>query len=297
MSSLIENGDLLNFTYLTAIFYNYVFNSNKNFKILKSKQQKKINSAKSSEINNEYYSLKNEFETMNNENHLKYFENLSIINENDIQSNKNKLIIIKSIFGKNFETRVNDELFLKLSQKINFSMLSDKYTLVEFISNQTINYLFEIYELFFKILKNMKETHFEKIQKLNADNLLSEDKLNAKNKKILEQVINLKNEIEKKNQIINKKEEENKKISIFESTLKESRGKINILQKEIDESKKEAKEKITNLTNKLNESEKEVKEKITNLTNKLNESEKESKKKITILTNKLNESEKESKKK
>ena len=59
-------------------------------------------------------------------------------------------------------------------------MLYDKCRLVKFLSNQNIQFIFDIFELFYQIIKNMEECQLKKIQQLTVDNILEEEKLMKK---------------------------------------------------------------------------------------------------------------------
>ena len=69
---------------------------------------------------------------------IKYFENLSLLNDNRKESIKIKSELIRKIFGNEFEKCQNLKKFDILKNKINSSMLKDKFLLVKLISNQII---------------------------------------------------------------------------------------------------------------------------------------------------------------
>jgi len=279
MSSLDRNENFINFVYLSANFYNYVTCSGKNFKKAISIQEEKKNKQENEKKNNEIFDTKNEFQLLNNENYMDYLENLSFINNNDSKSDKRKIELIKLALGKDFMEKDNEVKFFDLTQKINFSMLCDKFQLVEFISVDTINFLFHIYEYFFKIIKNMEEYKNKEIQELTQNNLLSEEKLEISKKKLLEEIINLKNKIEIQKQVIinNKKEQEKlkEKNSTLENNIKILKKDIKDIRSELFDSEKELKENIKILEKKS--------EKISLLETEL----RESKEKISLLEDKI----------
>ena len=108
---------------------------------------------------------------------MNYYENLSLLNNYEKDSKKEKIKLIDSVFGKIIEENQVEKIIYSLTEKINCSMLSDKYLLVKFLSGQIIDYVFLIYELFFKIIKNIEENQNKKIQDIIKDNLLIEDEL------------------------------------------------------------------------------------------------------------------------
>ena len=57
---------------------------------------------------------------------IKYFENLSLLNDNGKESIKIKSELIRKIFGNEFEKCQNLKKFDILKNKINSSMLKDK---------------------------------------------------------------------------------------------------------------------------------------------------------------------------
>ena len=207
-TTLSDDESFLNFTYLSASFYNFVNNSGKNFKEINSKLLKRDDSKKKNQPKKDNEDFDIEFDKLNSDNYMNYIENISLINSNDEEAQKEKLKLIKSIFNEELNVDSMDKLCYILSQKINCSMLYDKFRLVKFLSNETINFVFDIFELFYKVIKSMEESHKSKIQKLIADNLLEEEKLkqdkeNIK-KKMTKENAELKNKIEQLNQIINK---------------------------------------------------------------------------------------------
>ena len=280
---LSDDESFLNFTYLTASFYNFVNNSGKNFKEINSKILKEVDSQKKNQPKKANEEFDIEFDKLNSDNYMNYIENISLINNNDEEAKKEKLKLIKSVFNDELNVNSRDKLCYILSQKINCSMLYDKFRLVKFLSNETINFVFDIFELFYKVIKSMEENQKAKIQKLVADNLLEEEKLKQdkesfKNKMSKENV-DLKNKIEQLNQMINKiKKNEDfltekngdleKKIKALKEIFKKNENDFNNFQKESKEKElnfqeelKTCESKITILKN-TNNLAKEIAEKI-----------------------------------
>ena len=303
MSSMEES--LLNFCYITGAFYQYVQISGENFDLMKKNNINEIKIGQNNAI------IEKEFESKNNNNYMDYFENLSLLNDNEKKSTKIKSELIRKIFGNEFEKCQNLKKFDILKNKINSSMLKDKFLLVKLISNQIINFLFDIYENFFNVVKNMDEAQNKRYQDLVVKNLIDEEKLINSKKALSKEIIELKKLIDEKNKHINKykimeeklleiNKNQDKEISKLKDSIKmilknlndqkiESKEEVKLLKKELNESKssisqlenklKDSDEKVSQLENKLIDSEKTI----TFIEKKLNYSEKNSEKKITLL--------------
>ena len=317
MSSMEES--LLNFCYITGAFYQYVQISGENFDLMKKNN---INEIKIGQNN---ATIEKEFESKNNNNYMDYFENLSLLNNNEKKSTKIKSELIRKIFGNEFEKCQNLKKFDILKNKINSSMLKDKFLLVKLISNQIINFLFDIYENFFNVVKNMDEAQNKRYQDLVVKNLIDEEKLINSKKSLSKEIIELKKLIDEKNKQINKykimeeklleiNKNQDKEISKLKDSIKmilknlndqkiESKEEVKLLKKELKAQKIESKEEVKLLKKELNES----KSSISQLENKLKDSDekvsqleiklKDSEETITFMKEKLNYSEKNSEKK
>ena len=317
MSSMEES--LLNFCYITGAFYQYVQISGENFDLMKKNN---INEIKIGQNN---ATIEKEFESKNNNNYMDYFENLSLLNDNEKKSTKIKSELIRKIFGNEFEKCQNLKKFDILKNKINSSMLKDKFLLVKLISNQIINFLFDIYENFFNVVKNMDEAQNKRYQDLVVKNLIDEEKLINSKKALSKEIIELKKLIDEKNKQINKykimeeklleiNKNQDKEISKLKDSIKmilknlndqkiESKEEVKLLKKELKAQKIESKEEVKLLKKELNES----KCSISHLENKLKDSDekvsqleiklKDSEETITFMKEKLNYSEKNSEKK
>ena len=317
MSSMEES--LLNFCYITGAFYQYVQISGENFDLMKKNN---INEIKIGQNN---ATIEKEFESKNNNNYMDYFENLSLLNNNEKKSTKIKSELIRKIFGNEFEKCQNLKKFDILKNKINSSMLKDKFLLVKLISNQIINFLFDIYENFFNVVKNMDEAQNKRYQDLVVKNLIDEEKLINSKKALSKEIIELKKLIDEKNKQINKykimeeklleiNKNQDKEISKLKDSIKmilknlndqkiESKEEVKLLKKELKAQKIESKEEVKLLKKELNES----KSSISQLENKLKDSDekvsqleiklKDSEETITFMKEKLNYSEKNSEKK
>jgi predicted nucleic acid-binding Zn-ribbon protein len=296
---------LLNFCYITGAFYQYVQISGENFDLMKKNNINEIKIGQNNAI------IEKEFESKNNNNYMDYFENLSLLNDNEKKSTKIKSELIRKIFGNEFEKCQNLKKFDILKNKINSSMLKDKFLLVKLISNQIINFLFDIYENFFNVVKNMDEAQNKRYQDLVAKNLIDEEKLINSKKALSKEIIELKKLIDEKNKHINKykimeeklleiNKNQDKEISKLKDSIKmilknlndqkiEFEEEVKLLKKELNESKSsisqlenkliDSDEKVSQLENKLKDSEKTI----TFIEKKLNYSEKNSEKKITLL--------------
>ena len=337
MNSVAINEDLLNFCYYSANFYNYISGSAKNFKNMKKEESEKKNLEKGQN------STEDNFDFLNQETYMNYLDNLSILHCDDTNSKKHKIKVANSFIGKNFfqndkekETENKNILLLcKLKEKFNMSILPDKCEFVKLISIQTIPFLFDIYELIYNLFKNMEESNNEKIQKIAAENLLSENDLNLSKKKLANDIIDLKNKIEIQKQLLNKNETEKGKLIQKNNNLEKEiirlKTDMKNLQNQIVLSKNESSDKIKSLIRELKDSKKneshsekelanskekislletnlsQYKEKIANLETELKESKEKiifleeelriSKEKISNLENELEKNKKESKEK
>ena len=245
MNNLNKDEALLDFCYLTASFYNYVKSSGINFKNIISKYDK-IEDDKNK--NNAISNIEQDFDLLNNTNSMNYFENLSLLNNFEEDTKNEKIKLIKSVFGNIVEENQTEKIFFILTEKINCSMLSDKYLLVKFLSGQIIDYVFLIYELFYNIIKNKEEIHSKKIQDIISNNLLEEDNLKKINKSLSSEIIDLKNIIEIKNQNIEYNSKMHKKLIEIKKNLENDSNKIKIdmknMQKEFNNLQNKYKETI-----------------------------------------------------
>ena len=313
MNSVAINEDLLNFCYFSANFYNYISGSAKDFKNMKKEESEKKNLEKGQNP------TKDNFDFLNQENYLNYIDNLSILHCDDTNSKKHKIKVANSFIGNNFfqndkekETENKNILLLcKLKEKFNMSILPNRFEFVKLISIQTIPFLFDIYELIYNLFKNMEESNHEKIQKIVAENVLSENDLNLSKKKLAEEIIDLKNKIEIQKQLLNKNETEKGKLIQKNNNLEKEiirlKTDMKNLQNQIILSKNESSDKIKSLIRELKDAKKneshsekepanskekislletnlsQLKEKITNLETEL----KELKEKIIFLEEEL----------
>ena len=245
MNNLNKDEALLDFCYLTASFYNYVKSSGINFKNIISKYDK-IEDDKNK--NNAISNIEQDFDLLNNTNSMNYFENLSLLNNFEEDTKNEKIKLIKSVFGNIVEENQTEKIFFILTEKINCSMLSDKYLLVKFLSGQIIDYVFLIYELFYNIIKNKEEIQCKKIQDIISNNLLEEDNLKKINKSLSSEIIDLKNIIEIKNHNIEYNSKTHKKLIEIKKNLENDSNKIKIdmknMQKEFNNLQNKYKETI-----------------------------------------------------
>jgi len=290
MSSMEES--LLNFCYITGAFYQYVQISGENFDLIKKNNINEIKIGQNNAI------IEKEFESKNNNNYMDYFENLSLLNDNGKKTTKIKSELIRKIFGNEFEKCQNLKKFDILKNKINSSMLKDKFLLVKLISNQIINFLFDIYENFFNVVKNMDEAQNKRYQDLVAKNLIDEEKLINSKKALSKEIIDEKNKQINKYKIMEEKlleidKNQDKEISKLKDSIKmilknlndqkiEFKEEVKLLKKELKAQKIESKEEVKLLKKELNES----KSSISQLENKL----KDSDEKVSQLENKLKDS-------
>ena len=220
--NLRYNDLLLNFTYLTSIFYNFIVISGKNFK--------KVN------LNQIEQNINSEFEKLNQDNFLDYLDYKSFLQRNDEEAKKYKLKFIKTAFNLDYNQIENEKLFSELSQKMTISMFSEKNKLIKLLSLQSIDFVYEIYDYFYLIFKNMEECQKKKIQNLIADSLLEEEKTNQGNSKL-------------EKRLLNENKELKDKIDSMKDSIKQNKNNVENLDKENQAFKKkiieiEKKEKI-----------------------------------------------------
>ena len=279
MLSLAKNDDLLNFCCLSSNFYNYVKCSGDNFKTI----QEQIAENKATEND-----IAKNFNSLNNENLWIYYDNLSSIN-NKANINNNKINFIKKVFKiESDEKEKEDEtesILSKLKENFKISMLANGYQFVELISQQTMNFLLDIYELIFNLFKNMEDSTNKKIQEIIAENLLSEDKLAQSKNQLRKEIIDLKNKIENQSQLMKKDEKMKEKLiennEVLENKIIKLNKDIKNLQNQLIQSKKESKEKISLLKEELNKNRKESDEKVSLLKEELDRARKESNTKVS----------------
>ena len=161
--------------------------------------------------------IKDNFDLLNNENYMSYLDNLSFLHDDDNNRKSYKISVVNSFIGNNFSQKEkgneNESILLyKLKEKFNMSILPNKFEFVKLISTQTIHFFFDIYELIYKLFKNMEESCNEKIQKIVTENLISESEVNTSKKKLSKEIIDLKNKIEIQRQLLNKNEVEKEKL-------------------------------------------------------------------------------------
>ena len=225
---------------------------------------------------------------------IKYFENLSLLNDNRKESIKIKSELIRKIFGNEFEKCQNLKKFDILKNKINSSMLKDKFLLVKLISNQIIKEkLINSKKALSKEIIELKKLIDEKNKHINKYKIM-EEKLLEIDKNQDKEISKLKDSIKMilknlKAQKIESKEE----VKLLKKELNESKSSISQLEnKLIDYDEKVSQlenklidydEKVSQLENKLKDSEKTI----TFIEKKLNYSEKNSEEKITLLNTEL----------
>ena len=161
IKDLSENVPILDFTYLTAAFIDFIDKSNKNFKEAVSiESQKSFNNKMIKKSNTDITEV--QFTRLNTENLVKYLENLDLIEDEEIEKNEGdtklkKLKFIKSVFGNSFINNELENIIQNLSKKMNFSIFNEQSKLVTLLSEQTTAFLFKVYQYISKIIKNMKK--------------------------------------------------------------------------------------------------------------------------------------------
>ena len=167
---LSENDSFLNFCFLTTAFYSYIINSGKNYE--------KINNNKNEE------DINKKFEKINEDNFLDFLENKSYLILSDEEIRLKKLELIKSVFHLEFNENEKEKIFLKLSEKMNISIFANKNKLIKLLSDQIINFIFEIFELYYLIIKNMEKCEKDKFQQMKEENNFLKEKIKSLEEKI-----------------------------------------------------------------------------------------------------------------
>ena len=251
MSSMEES--LLNFCYITGAFYQYVQISGENFDLMKKNNINEIKIGQNNAI------IEKEFESKNNNNYMDYFENLSLLNNNEKKSTKIKSELIRKIFGNEFEKCQNLKKFDILKNKINSSMLKDKFLLVKLISNQIIKEkLINSKKALSKEIIELKKLIDEKNKHINKYKIM-EEKLLEINKNQDKEISKLKDSIKMILKNLNdQKIEFKEEVKLLKKELNaqkiESKEEVKLLKKELNESKSS----ISQLENKLKDSDEKV---------------------------------------
>ena len=132
IENMEEDESILNFSYLTAAFYNFLTISSKNYDKIDLKKNKG--------------NIDKEFEDVNMENLLDYLGYLSDVTKNDENSKQKKKNLFKSVFQIEFNEKDKEKIFYECSKKMNINALNNKNELLIKLLNQyIINFIFEIY--------------------------------------------------------------------------------------------------------------------------------------------------------
>ena len=255
IENMEEDESILNFSYLTAEFYNFLTISSKNYDKIDLKKNKG--------------NIDKEFEDVNMENLLDYLGYLSDVTKNDENSKQKKKNLFKSVFQIEFNEKDKEKIFYECSKKMNINALNNKNELLIKLLNQyIINFNFEIYQLFYLIIKKMEKS----IEQMTVENLLETDEIRKgksnKEKELLNENKKLKSKIkiyQQNKENIKSMEDENRKLNDEISKLKENFKKFKI------ENEKEAFKLNESIENLKIENEKEASKKDSEI-KKLNES-------------------------
>ena len=234
---LSENDSFLNFSYLTSAFYNFILISNDNYKKIKLPE------------NDEKFDQ--EFEELNFDNYTNYLEYLSYQDKSGDEINKIKIKYIKSVFNLEFNENEKEKILLNLSEKMKVSIFTNKNHLIKLLSQQIINFIFDVYQLIYLIIKYMDKNEKEKILQINIENLIEIDKiksekdsLSTQNNLLKEKLQSFKKKIynQKNEDILLKKNKElEKEISKLKETMKCFENKIEKIQNYLDDKGEEIK--------------------------------------------------------
>lgn len=236
---LSENDSFLNFSYLTSAFYNFVLISNDNYKKIKLPE------------NDEKFDQ--EFEELNFDNYTNYLEYLSYQDKSGDEINKIKIKYIKSVFNLEFNENEKEKILLNLSEKMKVSIFTNKNHLIKLLSQQIINFIFDVYQLIYLIIKYMDKNEKEKILQINIENLIEigkikseKDSLSTQNNLLKEKLQSFKKKINNNNQknediLLKKNKELEKEISKLKETMKCFENKIEKIQNSLDDKGEEIK--------------------------------------------------------
>ena len=98
-----EDESILNFSYLTAAFYNFLTISSKNYDKIDLKKNKG--------------NIDKEFEDVNMENLLDYLDYLSDVTKNDENSKHKKRIYLNQFFKLNLMRKIKRKFFMNVVKK------------------------------------------------------------------------------------------------------------------------------------------------------------------------------------
>ena len=266
LQNLEEDESILNFAFLTAAFYKFFTISSKNFEQINLKEKECM--------------IEKEFEDLNMNNLLDYLGFLSDITKNDEISVQKKKDLFQTVFKIEFNEKDKEKIFYESCKKMDINTLNNKNELVKLLNQYIINFNFEIYQLFYLIIKKMEKTQKEIIEEMTIKNLLEVDEIrkekSSKEKELLIENKKLKSKIKnfnKNEESIKNMEAKNRKLNDELSNLKENFKKLKIEnEKEVFKLKEDMENKLSESIKNLKlENEKEAKKK-ENEINKLNES-------------------------
>ena len=280
-----ENNSMIDFLYLNACFIDFLENSTQVYnKIIKSIDKL------------EFKKISDNFKLENENNEKLYFNQKCIMLKNSEEEKNKKILKIEAFYKLDLKNKYNEEILLKQVNQIislNYKILFKNKTLFSLIGDKLFNYINKSNNLFYLIIKMIKENEKNSYNELSqlyqskevdSNKIINNYKAQESNlineieclKKTLEEHSNRFIEIEKNNNtklndIISKYNDSLKKIDELkkDKDLEKKFNEINIKyedsQKKLDESikrNKEAEEKFNEINIKYEDSQKKLDESI-----------------------------------
>jgi len=222
--NLEEDQSILNFSYLTAVFYQFFTISVKNFEKMNLQESK--------------YEINKEFDDLNLNNLMDYLGYMSDLTKNDEVIKQKKKNIFKTVFNFDFNENEKDRIFHECSQKMNIDKLNNNNELYKLLNKYIINFNFEIYQIFYLVVKKMEKCKDEELQKKIVENLLEEDKIRKEKTNNEKKLLNENKQLKGKIKTLNKNEENLKNLESKNKQLIDEMTKMKMEIKKLNENVK-----------------------------------------------------------
>ena len=253
-----ENNSMIDFLYLNACFIDFLENSAQVYnKIVKSKDKL------------EFKKISDNFKVENENNEKLYFNQKCIMLKNSEEEKNKKILKIEAFYKLDLKNKYNEEILLKQVNQIvslNYKILFKNKTLFSLIGDKLFNYINKSNNLFYLIIKMIKENEknsYNELSKLYQSKEVESNKIinnyKAQESNLLNEIKCLKKTLE---------EHSNKFIEIeknHNTKLNDVISKYNDSLKKLDESikrNKDAEEKFNEINIKYEDSQKKLDESI-----------------------------------
>ena len=253
-----ENNSMIDFLYLNACFIDFLENSAQVYnKIIKSKDKL------------EFKKISDNFKAENENNEKLHFNQKCIMLKNSEEEKNKKILKIEAFYKLDLKNKYNEEILLKQVNQIislNYKILFKNKTLFSLIGDKLFNYINKSNNLFYLIIKMIKENEknsYNELSQLYQSKEVDSNKI-INNYKAQES--NLMNEIKCLKKTL--EEHSNKFIEIeknHNTELNDVISKYNDSLKKLDESikrNKDAEEKFNEINIKYEDSQKKLDESI-----------------------------------